>query len=77
MITKTFFLTKEIRAIRTKSLRGKKSLRDHRAMTPNARRARAPRRDRPERETATAAPRKPQGWPPRPPCPTMDYRPES
>jgi len=29
MITKTFFLTKEIRAIRTKRLRQKKSLRDH------------------------------------------------
>jgi hypothetical protein len=29
MITKTFFLTKEIRAMRTKSLRQKKSLRDH------------------------------------------------
>jgi hypothetical protein len=29
MITKTFFLTKEIRAIRTKSLRRKKSFRDH------------------------------------------------
>jgi hypothetical protein len=28
MITKTFFLTKEIRAIRTKRLRQKKSLRD-------------------------------------------------
>jgi hypothetical protein len=40
MILKTFFLTKEIRAIRTKKLRGKKSLRDHRAMTPSARRAR-------------------------------------
>jgi hypothetical protein len=29
MITKTFFLTQEIRAIRTKSLRQKKSFRDH------------------------------------------------
>jgi hypothetical protein len=29
VIAKTFFLTKEIRAIRTKSLRQKKSLRDH------------------------------------------------
>jgi hypothetical protein len=28
-ILKTFFLTKEIRAMRTKSLRQKKSLRDH------------------------------------------------
>jgi hypothetical protein len=32
MITKTFFLTKEIRAMRTKKLRHKKSFRDHRAM---------------------------------------------
>jgi hypothetical protein len=40
MIAKTFFLTKEIRAIRTKKLRQKKSLRDHQAMTPSARRAR-------------------------------------
>jgi hypothetical protein len=29
MIAKTFLLTKEIRAMRTKSLRGKKSFRDH------------------------------------------------
>jgi len=35
MITKTFFLTKEIRAIRTKSLRVKKSFRDHGRRPPS------------------------------------------
>jgi hypothetical protein len=36
MIPKTFIMAKEIRAMRVKSLRGKKSLRDHRAVTPSA-----------------------------------------